>query len=167
MFVFVVRRLIGAVIMLAVITLIVFAIFFLLPRLAGMADQYALVRSVSHNNHNHTPMIYYTLTGRHTEFPAQDNDIRPPVSRPIQQIVGTDDGRVGEHCHPVGHGAIRVGLSGRSGTVPQASLDGLQVGTDRPRAETTTFDIWDDIRAGGDDDLVPGLLRCPSKRQHR
>src|SRR5689334_10965891 len=26
----------------------------LLPRLAGMADRYALVRSVSHNNHNHT-----------------------------------------------------------------------------------------------------------------
>jgi hypothetical protein len=50
----------------------------LLPRLAGMADNYALVRSVSHNNHNHTPMIYYTLTGRDTEFPAQDNDIRPP-----------------------------------------------------------------------------------------
>jgi hypothetical protein len=49
-----------------------------LPHLAGMADRYALVRSVSHNNHNHTPMIYYTLTGRDTEFPAQDNDIRPP-----------------------------------------------------------------------------------------
>ncbi len=49
-----------------------------LPRLAGMAEKYALIRSVSHNNHNHTPMIYYTLTGRHTELPAQDNDIRPP-----------------------------------------------------------------------------------------
>src|SRR5438046_9039583 len=35
-----------------------------LPRLAGLADRYALIRSVSHNNHNHTPMIYYTLTGR-------------------------------------------------------------------------------------------------------
>src|SRR5436190_11839620 len=35
-----------------------------LPRLARMAHRYALVRSVSHNNHNHTPMIYYTLTGR-------------------------------------------------------------------------------------------------------
>lgn len=28
-----------------------------LPRLAGMARRYALVRSVSHHNHNHTPMI--------------------------------------------------------------------------------------------------------------
>jgi hypothetical protein len=50
----------------------------LLPKLAAIADKYALVRSVSHKNSNHTPMIYYTLTGRHTQFPAQDNDIRPP-----------------------------------------------------------------------------------------
>lgn len=49
-----------------------------LPRLAQMADRYALVRSVSHPNSNHTPMIYYTLTGRHTEQPLVDNDIRPP-----------------------------------------------------------------------------------------
>ncbi len=44
-----------------------------LPRLARMTDQLALVRSVSHRNSNHTPMIYYTLTGRETEnpFPAQ------------------------------------------------------------------------------------------------
>jgi hypothetical protein len=50
----------------------------LLPRLAGMADQFALVRSVSQRNSNHTPMIYYTLTGRHTARPNEDNDIRPP-----------------------------------------------------------------------------------------
>jgi len=49
-----------------------------LPRLARLADQYALVRSVSHGNSNHTPMIYYTLTGRPTAQPLQDNDIRPP-----------------------------------------------------------------------------------------
>ncbi len=49
-----------------------------LPRLAGLAHRYALVRSVSHNNHNHTPMIYYTLTGRPVEQPNQDNDVRPP-----------------------------------------------------------------------------------------
>jgi hypothetical protein len=49
-----------------------------LPRLAGIADKYALVRSVSHRNSNHTPMIYYTLTGRHTDQPERDNDIRPP-----------------------------------------------------------------------------------------
>jgi hypothetical protein len=50
----------------------------LLPHLAKIAEKYALIRSVSHPNSNHTPMIYYTLTGRHTAFPAQDNDIRPP-----------------------------------------------------------------------------------------
>lgn len=49
-----------------------------LPRLARRADRYALVRSVSHPNSNHTPMIYYTLTGRHTALPNQDNDTRPP-----------------------------------------------------------------------------------------
>ncbi len=49
-----------------------------LPRLARLAHKYALVRSVSHNNHNHTPMIYYTLTGRPVERPAEDNDVRPP-----------------------------------------------------------------------------------------
>src|SRR5262245_23733272 len=49
-----------------------------LPRLATMAQRYALVRSVSHHNHNHTPMIYYTLTGRQVARPDQDNDVRPP-----------------------------------------------------------------------------------------
>jgi hypothetical protein len=49
-----------------------------LPHLAHIADRFTLVRSVSHNNSNHTPMIYYTLTGRPTEFPERDNDVRPP-----------------------------------------------------------------------------------------
>ena len=48
------------------------------PLLSRMADRYALVRSVSHPNSNHTPMIYYTLTGRQTARPAEDNDVRPP-----------------------------------------------------------------------------------------
>ncbi|MEX2111578.1 MAG: DUF1501 domain-containing protein [Pirellulales bacterium] len=50
-----------------------------LPRLAQLADRFALVRSVSHPNHNHTPMIYYTLTGREVERPEMDNDVRPPA----------------------------------------------------------------------------------------
>jgi hypothetical protein len=49
-----------------------------LPRLSRMADKYALVRSISYPNSNHTPMIYYTLTGRQTERPEEDNDVRPP-----------------------------------------------------------------------------------------
>jgi hypothetical protein len=50
----------------------------LLPKLAGLASKYALIRSVTQRNSNHTPMIYYTLTGRHTARPDQDNDTRPP-----------------------------------------------------------------------------------------
>ena len=50
----------------------------LLPQLATIADKYSIVRSVSHPNSNHTPMIYYTLTGRATAQPLVDNDIRPP-----------------------------------------------------------------------------------------
>lgn len=50
-----------------------------LPRLARRADRYSLLRAVSHPNSNHTPMIYYTLTGRETAIPLLDNDIRPPL----------------------------------------------------------------------------------------
>jgi hypothetical protein len=49
-----------------------------LPRLSQMADKFALLRSISYPNSNHTPMIYYTLTGRPTERPEEDNDVRPP-----------------------------------------------------------------------------------------
>ena len=49
-----------------------------LPRLAQMTNRFALVRSVSYPNHNHTPMIYYTLTGRPVARPNEDNDVRPP-----------------------------------------------------------------------------------------
>lgn len=49
-----------------------------LPKLAVRADRYALLRAVSHPNANHTPMIYYTLTGRHVDQPQLDNDISPP-----------------------------------------------------------------------------------------
>jgi hypothetical protein len=50
----------------------------LLPKLADIPDKYALIRSVTQRNSNHTPMIYYTLTGHHTAIPSRDNDIRPP-----------------------------------------------------------------------------------------
>ena len=49
-----------------------------LPKLAQMSDRFALVRSVTYPNHNHTPMIYYTLTGRSVLRPNEDNDVRPP-----------------------------------------------------------------------------------------
>src|SRR5687768_412038 len=77
-----------------------------LPRLARLADRYALVRSVSHPNHNHTPMIYYTLTGRPVERPDQDNDVRPPQR--------TDDPHIGaalarfKGCPPTLPGYVAV-----------------------------------------------------------
>jgi len=49
-----------------------------LPCLAQLTDDYAIVRSVSHRNNNHTPMIYFTLTGREVAQPNRDNDVRPP-----------------------------------------------------------------------------------------
>jgi hypothetical protein len=49
-----------------------------LPLLAKRAERFTLIRSVSRRNSNHTPMIYYTLTGYDTEFPDRDNDIRSP-----------------------------------------------------------------------------------------
>jgi hypothetical protein len=59
-----------------------------MPRLADLADHYSLVRSVSHNNHNHTPMIYYTLTGREVERPNEDNDVRPPQRTDFPHLGG-------------------------------------------------------------------------------
>ena len=60
-----------------------------LPRLSGMAEKFALVRSVSYPNSNHTPMIYYTLTGRPTERPEEDNDIRPPQRTDFPHLGST------------------------------------------------------------------------------
>jgi hypothetical protein len=57
-----------------------------LPRLAQRADRYALLRAVSHPNSNHTPMIYYTLTGREVERPEFDNDVRPPLRNDFPHI---------------------------------------------------------------------------------
>ena len=74
-----------------------------LPQLAGLADKYALVRSVSHNEHNHTPMIYYTLTGRHTARPDQDNDIRPPQRSDFPHL-----GSVVARFKPAPAGAARL-----------------------------------------------------------
>jgi len=41
-----------------------------LPRLAGLADQYALVRSVHHDRGSHNPGAYYSLTGRRPLNPS-------------------------------------------------------------------------------------------------
>jgi hypothetical protein len=66
-----------------------------LPRLAKQADRYALLRAVSHPNSNHTPMIYFTLTGRETALPLVDNDIRPPQRTDFPHL-----GSVVSHLQP-------------------------------------------------------------------
>jgi hypothetical protein len=50
-----------------------------LPKLAGIADQYCVIRSVRHKNNIHNPGAYYALTGRKPsanviEFPARRSD---------------------------------------------------------------------------------------------
>lgn len=88
-----------------------------LPRLAGMAEKYALVRSVSYPNSNHTPMIYYTLTGRLTERPELDNDIRPPLRTDFPHIGSViarlqNDGRTLPAYVAIPELAIRSSTSG-------------------------------------------------------
>jgi hypothetical protein len=70
-----------------------------LPRLARLAHRYVLVRSVSHPNHNHTPMIYYSLTGRQVERPNEDNDVRPPQRTDFPHV-----GAVLARFRPTPHG---------------------------------------------------------------
>ena len=53
------------------------------------SEQYAFARSVSHHNHNHTPMIYYTLTGREVERPEMDNDVRAPQRSDFPHVAAT------------------------------------------------------------------------------
>jgi len=88
-----------------------------LPRLAGLANRYALIRSVTHRNSNHTPMIYYTLTGRETAIPEADNDVRPPqrsdfphLGAIISQFKGSGGALPGYVAIP--EVAIRSSLSG-------------------------------------------------------
>ncbi|MFO1093622.1 MAG: DUF1501 domain-containing protein [Planctomycetaceae bacterium] len=88
-----------------------------LPRMAAGLKRFSIVRSVSHRNSNHTPMIYYTLTGRHTAIPEQDNDIRPPlrtdfphVGSVISRLMGSPNALPGYVAIP--EVAIRSSLSG-------------------------------------------------------
>src|SRR5205085_12646475 len=95
-----------------------------LPKLAAMSDRFALVRSVSYPNHNHTPMIYYTLTGRMVLRPNEDNDVRPPQRDDAPHI-----GAVMARHLPTPHGlpgyvavpelAVRSSLSGQFRRVRQ------------------------------------------------
>src|SRR4051812_46051330 len=67
-----------------------------LPRLARLADKYAVVRSLSHPSNNHEPSVYHMLTGR----PGG-----PTMSVPRNQRRRTDFpnvGSVGSHFAPAG-----------------------------------------------------------------
>ena len=77
-----------------------------LPRLATGLDRFSLVRSVSHGNSNHTPMIYYTLTGRETAVPERDNDIRPPQRTDFPHLGSVIDHLIGSPLPIPGYVAI-------------------------------------------------------------
>src|SRR6185437_6410790 len=64
-----------------------------LPGLAQQAGRYSLVRSVTHPNHNHTHMIYYTLTGRHMTSPNPNDNVPNPPSRGDHPHLGSVIGR--------------------------------------------------------------------------
>jgi len=70
-----------------------------LPRLARRAQHYALVRSVSHPNDNHTHMIYYTLTGRHMANPNPNDNAPFPPSMSDHPHLGSVVAKY-KHRHP-------------------------------------------------------------------
>jgi uncharacterized protein (DUF1501 family) len=140
-----------------------------LPRLAKLADQYALVRSVSHNNHNHTPMIYYTLTGRPVERPAEDNDVRPPqrgdfphVGAVLARFKSAPPGLPGYVAIP--ELAVRSSTRGEFKRV-HSLLRGGGAGFLGP--------LYDPLAVNGEPgaaDAVPALSQppdCPGERQER
>jgi len=57
-----------------------------LPGLTRLANHYAIVRSFSHPNSNHMPMIFCTLTRQHVENPLVDNDTPPPLRKDYPHI---------------------------------------------------------------------------------
>jgi hypothetical protein len=72
-----------------------------LPRLARLANKYAIIRSVSHPNNNHGAMMPYTLTGRQVERPELDNVVEPPL-----------------RVHPPHMGAVLAKCKGAPGALP-------------------------------------------------
>ncbi|MGE3317373.1 MAG: DUF1501 domain-containing protein [Planctomycetaceae bacterium] len=50
-----------------------------LPRLSQQAHRFAVLRSLSHDNHDHPFMMYYTLTGRISSVPLGANTVLPPT----------------------------------------------------------------------------------------
>jgi hypothetical protein len=137
-----------------------------LPRLAKLAGKYAIVRSVSHNNHNHTPMIYYTLTGRPVERPGEDNDVRPPqrtdfphIGAVLAKHLPPGDGLPGYVAIP--ELAVRSSLSGEFKRV-RSLLRGGGGGFLGP--------VFDPLGVNGDPgtaDAIPALATPAEVSAHR
>jgi uncharacterized protein (DUF1501 family) len=137
-----------------------------LPRLANRTDRFALVRSVSHNNHNHTPMIYYTLTGRPVERPNEDNDVRPPqrtdfphLGAVLARLKGSPRGLPGYIAIP--EVAVRSSLSGEFRRA-RSLLRGGGAGILGPR-----FDPLAVNGEPGTNDAIPALSLAPGVSAER
>ncbi len=90
----------------------------LLPRIAGMADKYALIRSMHHDEPNHPAGVYWMITGRpyprataravamsredHPHFGSVLARVKPPESRAVPAFV-----TLPEQMNP--NGPIRAG----------------------------------------------------------
>ncbi|MBL8795603.1 MAG: DUF1501 domain-containing protein [Planctomycetia bacterium] len=123
-----------------------------LPRLAKLADQYAIIRSATHKNRVHNPGSFYALTGRKpsadvVQFPAKRDDwpaigsilakVRP-IDRPLPPYV----------VLPIFANDIGIPTPGQHGGFLGTSVDPLIINSDpskptftvpalMPRAELT------------------------------
>jgi hypothetical protein len=117
-----------------------------LPRLAGMADKFAILRAVSCPNSEHTSMIYYTLTGRprpnsgvedtslprRTDFPHIGSVVArlKPPARAVPAFVTLPE--VGLRVNGFRPGRVLPLRGGRAGFLG-AALDPLAINED-PRS---------------------------------
>jgi hypothetical protein len=123
-----------------------------LPKLAKLADQYAIIRSATHKNRVHNPGSFYALTGRKpsadvVQFPAKRDDwpaigsilakVRP-IDRPLPPYV----------VLPIFANDIGIPTPGQHGGFLGTSVDPLIINSDpskpnftvpalMPRAELT------------------------------
>jgi hypothetical protein len=126
-----------------------------LPRLAGMADRFALLRSVTYPNHDHPFMIYYTLTGRVSPAPLGANTVLPPsrtdyphigsVVAKFKHRAATVPGYVAIPEVRVRMQAVPVAGGGRAGFLGPAH-DPLAINDD-PTQPLTGLRLADDVPA--------------------
>ncbi|MEX1230617.1 MAG: DUF1501 domain-containing protein [Planctomycetaceae bacterium] len=132
----------------------------LLPQLAKGAERFSLIRSVSRRNSNHTPMIYYTLTGRETAQPLADNDIRPPQRTDAPHLGAVlaklmPPSQVLPHYIAIPEVAIRSSLSGEFKRA-RSPLRGGGAGFLGPQFEALAIN-----GVPGSSDAIPALTLPP------